>query len=534
MTAFSQENNVLYITLVLFFFSVSGLGAILNNKFLKIHTDNYFENFIIGISFIILYLQIHIVFLPINFINSLFVFILLLIGLFYFLKEIPKIFKIKFLLSLFISYLIILNASVYPYISTVYDYGLYHNTYLNWLNQENITLGLANLHMRFGYSGSSYLLGAFFNLYPFFNTGFVFSTSIFFVFLVFLFISNVKFEDNNYLSIFNVLIIYVILKYILVESLGDVSPDKITSCIIIYIIYNLIKNFIFEDSNNNYLLSLLGLSILITLSASAWIIVIFFFIFLLIEKKILLKQNISIIIFSILLCLSFALLNFLKSGNIFYPIIFNFFETSFIVDNNGALNEIKNFSKGNPNGMEWVLPKLKDIIFSNNYVTIFCISLISLIFVFFFKKKSFLNNKIFLKLLLIINLSIIFWFLNAPDLRFAKIYFWLGIILIVSFYFEKFINKKLYPLLYLIIFTYCLYSSYENLAYKRSSISKKQAIEKFQVKRIIKISSGDKIFINDLNYSDEKFSIPRVPRNIENLIYEKKFFSKIYFKKNKN
>lgn len=534
MSIISIENFLLYFSLIFLFFSITGLGKIINNKIFKIYTYNFYENFIVGVFFTILYLQIHIIFLPINFKYSLILIVLLLAGLFFSLKEIPKLLSLNFFLSLLISYLIILNSNVYPYFTAIYDFGLYHNTYINWLNQENITLGLANLHNRFGYSGSSYLLGAFFNFYPLFDTSYVFATSIFFVFLIFLFLYDIKIKNRDYLSIFNILIVYVILKYILVESLGDVSPNKISSCIIIYIIFNFIKNLRFENDNNNYLLILLSLSILITLSASTWIIAIFFLIYLLLEKKIFLIQNISSISLSILLCLSFALINFLKSGNIFYPVVFNFFETSFMINNNDALFHIKNFPKGYPNGAEWILPKLKNVIFSNNYVLLFCILSISLIFLSLYKKKFILEKKFFLKLLLIINLSIIFWFLNAPDLRFAKIYFWIGIILIVSFYFENFIRNKFYPILYIFIFIYCFFSSFGNLAYDRSFIKKNQAIEKNQFKQIIKTSTNDKIFINNFNYTNEKFSVPFVPKNIENLIYDKKYFSILYFKKNKN
>ena len=60
-----------YFALILIFFSVTGLGNYLNQKYFKVKIHNFYENFIIGISFVIFYLQIHIIFLPINFINSL-------------------------------------------------------------------------------------------------------------------------------------------------------------------------------------------------------------------------------------------------------------------------------------------------------------------------------------------------------------------------------------------------------------------------------------------------------------------------------
>ena len=88
----------------------------------------------------------------------------------------------------------------------------------------------------------------------------------------------------------------------------------------------------------------------------------------------------------------------------------------------------------------------------------------------------------------------------------------------------------MFPILVVCIFSYCIFSSSNNLAYKRSNISKIDALKLHPITSKFKINDQNSIYIRELNYSDEKFSIPGLPDNINNLVYEKKMFSKIYFK----
>lgn len=521
-----------YFALILIFFSITGLGNYLNLKYFKIKIHNFYENFIIGISFLIFYLQIHIIFLPINFINSLLIIFLLIFGFFYSIQKIIEKLDFKFLISLSLCFLIIVNSNVYPYLTSLFDYGFYHNTYLNWLNQENIVLGLANLNFRFGYTGSSYLLGAFFNFYPYYGNGYIFTSSIFFVFLIFLFINKIDLKNNTFLNIFNILILYVVIKYILVETLGDVSPDKIASCLLIFLIYNIIKNSYIEKSNN-YQLSFIVLAVLVTLGPLTWFLVILFFTILIYENSSDFKNKYKLIFYLFFLCTIYAVLNFLKSGNIFYPIIFPIIDTFFTVYSDQAHYQIQNFPKGYPDGMEWVLPTLKITIYSNKFVTLYLISLISLVFLSLTRYRTFLfNNKIILKLNLILILTIIFWFFNAPVIRYAKIYFWLGFIIIFSFYFKNFIKIKFYPILYFCIFLYCAISSANNLAINRSDISKYEAQKLHPLKEKISINNNQKIYMNDFNYTTEKFHIAHNVSGgkIDDLIFKKSYFSLFFFK----
>ena len=65
----------------------------------------------------------------------------------------------------------------------------------------------------------------------------------------------------------------------------------------------------------------------------------------------------------------------------------------------------------------------------------------------------------------------------------------------------------------------------------RSLLSKNEAIETFPVKKILKTISDTNINIQQFNYTNEKLSFPNYNEKLELLIYEKSFFSKIYFKR---
>ena len=86
--------------------------------------------------------------------------------------------------------------------------------------------------------------------------------------------------------------------------------------------------------------------------------------------------------------------------------------------------------------------------------------------------------------------------------------------------------------MFIFIFSYCIFSSLNNLAINRSDVTESQAIEKYPLKEKIEIYDGKYVFYGGLNYSNEKFHIPNLPvgGNIKNLIYQKDYFSKIYFK----
>jgi hypothetical protein len=139
--------------------------------------DRYFAHVWLGWVAAILLLQVWHLFLPINAIATLFVFV---VGAVLFLQRASK-FAVAFrksalqpvnslwvLLLVGIASWVALRAMLPP---EEYDSGLYHLNTIRWLNEYRIVPGLGNLHARLAYNQSLFLYVASLNLYPFFNHG---------------------------------------------------------------------------------------------------------------------------------------------------------------------------------------------------------------------------------------------------------------------------------------------------------------------------------------------------------------------------
>ena len=69
------------------------------------------------------------------------------------------------------------------------------------------------------------------------------------------------------------------------------------------------------------------------------------------------------------------------------------------------------------------------------------------------------------------------------------------------------------------------------MAYNRNKIDRENAVNQFNIKQVYKISETYTVKVKYLNYNFEKFVVHELPRKIDKMVYEKKYFSKIYFAK---
>ena len=527
-----------FIITLFFFSSITSLGFITNNKFIKLNTQNYFENFIIGIFVLILYLEIHLFFFKIDFIHTIHIFIILVFSLFYTSKEFR--FNKEIIIIFLLLILLLLNSDRYPYYNYIYDFGYYHNGYVNWLNQSNLVLGLANLHPSYGYTGNSFLLGSFFNIYPIFENGYVYTTIIFFLFYICFLFCELKKKINFFKKFFLIFSSYVILKYIFEEPLGDYSPYKINLILYFYIFYKLISFLNIKiNSINDFYFIILTLSVLISFSPLSWsfagIIVIFFVVK---YTKYFFNKVTVICIFYISI---FFLVNLLKSGHLLYPLQINYIATDYAL-NYDFLYHIKNFPKNYLPGLEWVVPWFKSRFITNSFCLLYSLLLFLSIILVNFKKinkdKNFLK---FLYLLLIINILIIFWFFNSPDIKTGKIMFWTGIVLISSFIysifaekFESIFNKfisfiNIQSLIFIFFLLVSFISSLDNLIFFKEKVAKKDVINNFPTKKIIQLNDKYSIKLKSLNYSNDNFTTTHENFDLENLKYNNGFFKIIFF-----
>jgi hypothetical protein len=82
----------------------------------------------------------------------------------YFSSQIQKLRECSLLtMGLLVLYfiMVLLAAQAYP---KVYDTGLYHAQFIQWISTYKTVPGLGNLHGRFAYNNQSFLLESFFSL----------------------------------------------------------------------------------------------------------------------------------------------------------------------------------------------------------------------------------------------------------------------------------------------------------------------------------------------------------------------------------
>ncbi len=520
--------------LILLLLSLNSFGFVFSNNFLKIKFTNFFDNFIIGIFVLLFYLEIHIIFFKINFLYTIHLIFILLLAIFFFFKSRKT--STNFLI-VFIGILITLNSHKFPYYDYIYDHGYYYNGYINWLNNENIVRGIANFHPSYGYTGNSFLLGSFFNFYPFHAYGYSFTSSIFFLFYFLFVITELKFQKIFYLKIFLILSLYVVSKYIFEEPLNDYSSYKINLILYLYLFYKILdkinKNEKFEI---NFILIVFTLGILVTLSPFNWLFCFLSSAYLIIISK--LKKNVIILIFSAFFVLLFFFINLLKSGHLLYPlqifyIDFNFdFKTTY-----DFLYQIKNFPKNYLPGYSWINMWLINSYLNSSFCIIYTITFFLTLINLCIPKFIDTNiMKPFLPLFVILNISLIFWFLNSPDLKTGKVLFWLGIILTLSFLINNFFyvlkfqrdlinsSSSNYLVIFLIIIS--LSTSLDNLNLFKSSIKKSEAELKFPIKENINLNEKNIIKLRDLDYSNDIFTTTSSNKNFNNLTYYDGFFPK--------
>lgn len=108
-----------------------------------------------------------------------------------------------------------------------YDSGLYHFQMIRWLNEYAIVPGLGNLHMRLAFNQSYFLYPALLNVSPFFLKGYQAANSLLFLALVgqLLFRSINPLIGSAELRIFSILMSAMVVKQGLRESLSSPSPD---------------------------------------------------------------------------------------------------------------------------------------------------------------------------------------------------------------------------------------------------------------------------------------------------------------------
>ena len=394
---------------------------------------SFFDTFFIGLSLVGTLLNFWSLFFPTNHFSLLF---LLLTSMFFFYKESNfykhyffeiknKLTNNKSLLLLILCGLIIifLFSVVSP---KLYDTYLYHINAIQWNEKYKVVPGLANLHDRFGFNSSVFVLSSSFSfIYIYEQYLFIINSLSYFIFFAWILKSVVEFK--NLYSLFLLLFLY----YFTNHYYSDISSPGTDLLPNIFICYLLINALLFEEYlKEKWLLFLVLPLFCVTLKLSTLPIIILSLLVVFVKNKNTLFFNSKrFLFFAFLFTLPWIIRNVITTGYVLFPVtiidIFNF-DWKVPVENVNILQDwIYSWARIpfkdskevlNMGFIEWFSVWWDKLLIINK--RLFILAIISpFIYLFYsFFKKDVRKKLIPISIAFII---MILWLLTAPDIRFS-------------------------------------------------------------------------------------------------------------------
>jgi len=483
MILFLIQAFVIYLSLFSFSFFLK--TKIINSRYYGLNINETNLIVIIFLSYLSFFLNF--VF-PINKIIIFITFFIILISTVYLFNK-KKLLK-KYLFKSFIITFFTFIFLIYSYSSD--DAASYHLPYSAIINQDKISLGLVNLHKRFGWISISQYLESLFYI-EFINPYLILTPKIFFYFIfLFNYFSFLRKKTNfkDFPLSYCLCIQLIIISVIKFSGYHGWDNDMMPIQISFYIIFLLIQ--IYEKRNNKefivinknkYIFLFIILSIyLFTLKISYSLFALFFLFLIFFIRKYFKFKEISLSNYLLLLIPIFWLLkNFLISGCLIYPMKNTCLDLQWSASNNSntASNvnhvalELKAWSMGWIDQKGEKLPFLEYVknfnwlkIWASKHLLYILDGILIYIFVIFFfiislkfatKNKSLgktffeeyfsfiKKNILYFYIVLTTLFFIIFWFINFPLLRYGFSYIYGFILLILNpiiYFYIKSINIK--------------------------------------------------------------------------------------------
>lgn len=403
----------------------------LGNFFFKNKSSNIHQIIFVGFIFISLISLILNFFLPLSKnINTLVIFIILLISIFRFKISIDEIKNILFI-SVFTFFLIIYDTVYRP------DAYFYHLPYSQILNENKIILGLSNLHFRFGHVSILQYISSINLTYFSGINGLLTPVAIFWSNLLLYFAKDslraLRNSDYSISKVFSLIIFLFICTRI--NRYGEFGNDAVGHLALFYVV-SLFLNYEAKNIDKFKELLLCSVFVFINKTFLAFIFIIPIYIFLY-EKHKFFKTLFSLPTFLLLL---WIFKNLLISGCIIYPLektCINKFKWTNIEDTRIKKIESEAWSKGWPDrvqknitpkeftkGFSWVQTWVKKNL--NIFLKNFLILVLIILLVFIFTGHHEINKKNKKKILILLifsTLGSIYYFLKFPIYRYGYSYF---------------------------------------------------------------------------------------------------------------
>jgi hypothetical protein len=334
---------------------------------------------------------------------------------------------------------------------TLGDTQSYHAQSIQWVRKFAVVPGLGNLHSGLAFNSMFFVISALFTFQIKDVLIFPLNGICYLVLIIKLFdlYRKENYSGTRWKAVFYILVLLISL-LIMLPNLNSPSPDIICGILIIYIFILILDRQGKEDQVRNVEIILINLAVFCCISFKLSSLFLTGVLLFLLDKKII-KRGLVTIVTGILVISPFIIRNFYLSGYVVYPFpAIDIFNVDWKIPLNTAI-ETKSIIEGwakisvlpYPDVMkmsipEWLLPWFKLLDFNSKLIiAINSLSVITFI-VMLFKRDFFLA-----KIQVIIYINLAFWFVMAPDPRFAYGFSFLGFSLTFA-YLIKLIEDSAY------------------------------------------------------------------------------------------
>ncbi len=329
---------------------------------------------------------------------------------------------------------------------TLGDTQSYHAQSIQWVRKYAVVPGLGNIHGRLAFNSMFLVVSGLFTfqikdilIFPL--NGICYLVLVIKLFFLF---KKENITGTRWKAVFYMLLLLLSL-LIIIPDLNSPSADIICATLIIYS-FTILMNLSEKGSQLNYvqifLLNLVVFSCIAFKISSLFLILSLLFIF---NKEVIKRVWISVAV-GILMLSSFIIRNYYLSGYLIYPYPgIDLYDVDWKIPLDDVISmklEIESWAKIstlpasdviNMKISQWIVPWFTSLNFNNKLIVV--INLLSLVsFLIMILKKDFFLAKI--QLLILLNLF--FWFLSAPDPRFAYGFLFLGFSLNIAYVLKHF------------------------------------------------------------------------------------------------
>lgn len=326
------------------------------------------------------------------------------------------------------------------------DTQSYHAQNIQWIRKYAVVPGLGNLHDRFAFNSMFFVISAVFTFQVKDILIFPLNGICYIVLIIKLFTLYKK--EYKYGAkwkfVFYILTLLISL-LIMIPNLNTPSPDIICATLTIYAFILLLDRLGDIRQLNIVQIILLNLIIFTCVSYKLSSLFLAITILLLMNKDLVKRSLITLVIF-ILIFSTFIVRNYYLSGYVIFPFpaidIFNVdwkipsdnvIETKSVIEGWAKIPVTSYAEVLNMKFSEWIIPWFKQLSFNSKLIVSVNLFSIFTFMLMLLKREYFLA-----KIQLIILINLVFWFIKAPDPRFAYGFIFIGFSLTIAYLIKLF------------------------------------------------------------------------------------------------